>query len=85
MAYARFGFKHKPKSHVYVIGTLYSLECVSCRLDPTNPYGWFDTTSRTAMLKHLQEHRQRRQYVPWAATRRLKREIRQVGDNYAAW
>lgn len=80
MAYARFS----AKSRVYVWGSAVGLHCTACRISPSET-GWYDewtTTSRSAMLKHLQEHRQRKQRVPWSATRRLKREIAQTGDNY---
>lgn len=80
MAYARFS----DKSRVYVFGDVTVLQCTACRITPRGDGWWttFTTKSRSAMLKHLQEHRQRRQYVPWSATRRLKREIRKFGDEY---
>ncbi len=81
MSYARFSDKG---SSVYVYGNAYVLNCVSCRLLPSDE--WFDsfvTTSRTTMIKHLQEHRQMRQKVPFSATRRLRREIIADGDYYS--
>ena len=82
MAYARFSDK---KSNVYVYGGRDSLNCVACRLLPTQTwYDTFMTTSRRVMLEHLQEHRQRRSFVPWTATRRLKQEIRKYGNDYLA-
>lgn len=79
MSYCRFG----PGSNAYVIGTSDSLQCLSCRLMPV--LEWYDifvTNSRQAMIDHLQEHRQNKSKVPFSATRRLKREIKQFGDRY---
>jgi hypothetical protein len=89
MAYARsnsgkapFG-KKRDRSDVYVIGSGIALECMSCRLKPEGDwYGTFYTVSRSEMVKHLQQHRQVGQKVPWYATRRLKRDIRKIGDEY---
>lgn len=89
MAYARrnsgikpFGYKRE-RSDVYVFGGSKGLECMACRLLPSGEwFSAFFTTSRSEMVKHLQEHRQVGQKVPWSASRRLKREIRKVGDTY---
>jgi hypothetical protein len=89
MAYARsnsgrapFG-KKRDRSDVYVFGDGYKIECVGCRLQPEGEwYASFYATSRAEMVKHLQQHRQVGQKVPWHATRRLKREIRKIGDEY---
>jgi hypothetical protein len=75
-------------SEAYVIGSIMGhLECLGCRItgEPADNglcYGFFTTHSRTEMIKHLQEHRQRGFKVPFHATRRLKREIRELGDTY---
>lgn len=90
MAYARFlsstrpGVKSRDSSDVYVFGSVFGfLECCACRLRPEgNWYNTFSTQSRSEMVKHLQEHRQIGHKVPWSATRRLKREIRQIGDDF---
>jgi hypothetical protein len=77
MAYARFGQVSKHKvSEVYVYGDLRGLlNCMACRLIPRdNWWGTYTTRDPRAMLRHLQEHRQHGHYVPWSATRRLKRE-----------
>ena len=79
MAYARL----IGKSNVYVWGSFTKLHCSACRITPLDQ--WYDewtTTSRSAMLKHLYKHRAVRSKVPASAIRRLKREIRQVGDEY---
>jgi hypothetical protein len=90
MAYARrnsgikpFGYKRE-RSDVYVFGSISGvLECCACRLRPEGDwFGFFYTKSRSEMVKHLQEHRQIGHKVPWSATRRLKREIRQIGDDF---
>lgn len=76
MAYARFA----GKSEVYVYGGTNGLNCVSCRLLPTDTwYDTFVTEDAGVMVRHLQEHRQRGMYVPWEATRRLKREQKRAG------
>lgn len=84
MSYCRFngGLDGEERSDAYIIGTVYGrLECMACRLLPRD--GWFDTfstTSRTEMLRHMQEHRQKKSKVPYRASRRLKREIKELGD-----
>lgn len=75
-------------SEAYVIATVGGhLECLGCRItgEPAENglrYGFYCTHSRTEMIKHLQEHRQRGFKVPFRATRRLRREIKEVGDTY---
>lgn len=81
MAYARFS---ETNSDVYVIGSFVALECMACRLTPDDAgwFGTFTTNSRSAMLDHLHAHRHRKYKVPFHATRRLKREIKEEGDTY---
>lgn len=84
MSYCRHNGK---SSQAYVIHSLYgTLECLGCRIsgEPMSNgirYGTFVTYSRMEMIKHLQQHRQLKFKVPFGATRRLKREIRDFGDD----
>lgn len=85
MSYCRYNGKD---SEAYVIASLMGhLECIGCRItgQPSSDgvvYGYFTTHSRQAMIEHLQEHRQRGYKVPFRATRRLRREIKEKGDTY---
>ena len=73
----RFGLPVRHRSDVYVWGDL-SGDLICAGPVPGRTYM---TGSRTEMLKYLHACRQSGYKVPRYATRRLKREIRQLGDD----
>lgn len=91
MSYCRFRhylgtgdttYKPGDKSDVYVFGSLDKLECYVARSIPGYESLDLFTTDRRVMLAHLHRLRHLGIKVPRKATKRLKREIRQIGWDY---
>lgn len=81
MSYCRFG--SPPSSDAYIFACVSGfLECCGCCLAEVRTHG-FMTTSRTAMIAHVEEHLAAGSYVPASVVKRLRREIKEVGDAVA--
>lgn len=76
MAYCRFG----PSSSVYVFEHVGGfLTCCGCRLGD-----FFDTTSRSEMIEHLNQHRSAGHTVPQFVLDMLAEDVDLFGDEYVA-